>query len=573
MRLILLLLSIIIPFNIIYCQKFDGYKYVTVTTLTYQNGGTDIYRISETLRQNFTKKGFIVISEDNKNWPKEAKADPCLIINCYPFHKGASIAGFTIKNCKNEIIFDEKSNSTDLVGNYQNNFDRALRNCWNRFNQYSYRFDGIKTPVLELPAVEKTDETESALIYYFDNNPLDELEGIYKSYQTGAVSIYYKFGIKKYGYIYKAIIIEADYKQWKTGEVKATFEPTSINNFYSTTWYMGDKTPFETFSKIDKEALLSIDVTDPSTGEKRQDKYIKIYPLSSANNAIDRNRLGVVQNNSAQNQNIKETFYSSSTIVDVDVNIPEVNEESENTFVVIIANENYQKEVNVLYAANDGKVFREYCNKTLGIPSKNIHLVTDASYGNIKSEIKWISDVAFAYNGKAKLIFYYAGHGMPDETDKSAYLLPVDGISTDFETAIKLDDLYNRITSNPAQSVSVFLDACFSGSIRDEGMLANARSVKIKPKENIVSGNIVVFSAASGDETAYPYDDKHHGLFTYFLLKKLQETKGDVNFGDLADYLISNVNQQSIVINQKTQTPQINVSSSLRESWQQLKLK
>lgn len=397
MRLILLLLSVIIHFNIIFCQKFDGYKYVVVSTLTYQNGGTDIYGLSETLRQNFTKKGFIVISEDKQNWPKEAKADPCLIINCYPDHKGASIASFTIKNCKNEIIFDEKSNSTDLVGNYQNNFDRALRNCWNRFNKYSYNFDGTKTPVLELPIVEQTNETEFTLVNYFDNNQIDELEGIYKSYQTGITSTYYKFGIKRYGNIYKAIIVEAEYKHWKTGEVKAIFEPTSMNNFYSTTWYLGDKTPFETFTKMDNEAILSIEITDPSTKEQRQDRYIKVYPLSTANYNSNINKLSVLQSNTSPNQNMEESINKYTGVVDVDVNIPENNEVNDNTFVVIIANENYQKEVNVLYAVNDGSVFKEYCNKTLGIPSKNIHFAKDASYGNIKSEIKWICDVAAAY--------------------------------------------------------------------------------------------------------------------------------------------------------------------------------
>jgi hypothetical protein len=35
-------------------------------------------------------------------------------------------------------------------------------------------------------------------------------------------------------------------------------------------------------------------------------------------------------------------------------------------------------------------------------------------------------------------------------------------------------------------------------------------------------GNMVVFSAAQGDETAYPNNDEKHGMFTYFLLKKLQ---------------------------------------------------
>ncbi len=258
---------------------------------------------------------------------------------------------------------------------------------------------------------------------------------------------------------------------------------------------------------------------------------------------------------------------------DVDINIPENPKNDDKTFAVIIANENYQKEVAVQFAANDGKVFKEYCEKTLGIPSRNIHFIQDASFGNMKSEIRWICDVASAYSGQAKIIFYYAGHGMPNEADKSAYLLPVDGFSSDFESAIKLDELYNRLTANPSQSVTVFLDACFSGSVRDDGMLANARSVKVKPKTNLINGNMVVFSAATGEETAYPYKEKQHGLFTYFLLKKLQETKGDVDYQTLSSYITENVKQQSIVVNQKSQTPQVNASLDIQDKWQTMKIR
>ena len=191
----------------------------------------------------------------------------------------------------------------------------------------------------------------------------------------------------------------------------------------------------------------------------------------------------------------------------------------------------------------------------------------------MKSEIKWISDVISAYSGQAKVIFYYAGHGMPNETDKSAYLLPVDGFSGDYETAIKLDDLYSKLSSNPSQQVTVFLDACFSGSVRDNGMLASARSVKIKPNTNTINGNMVVFSATTGEETAFPYKEKQHGLFTYFLLKKLQETKGDVSYQALSNYIIDNVRQQSVVVNQKSQTPQVNTSQEMESIWKVIRLR
>ncbi|MDR1681891.1 MAG: hypothetical protein LBS25_00665, partial [Candidatus Symbiothrix sp.] len=75
------------------------------------------------------------------------------------------------------------------------------------------------------------------------------------------------------------------------------------------------------------------------------------------------------------------------------------------------------------------------------------------------------------------------------------------------------------------------------------------------------------------DETAYPYKEKGHGLFTYFLLKKWQETKGEATLGELSDYIITNVSQQSIVVNRKSQTPTVIASAGLSNKWQEIKLK
>jgi uncharacterized caspase-like protein len=121
--------------------------------------------------------------------------------------------------------------------------------------------------------------------------------------------------------------------------------------------------------------------------------------------------------------------------------------------------------------------------------------------------------------------------------------------------------------------VIVLMDACFSGSVRGDGMLMAARGVAIKAKPTTPNGKMVVMTAASGDETAFPYAEKGHGMFTYFLLKKLRDSKGNCSLGELSDYIKTNVQQQSIVVNRKSQTPTINVASSLEESWKSMKLK
>lgn len=273
-----------------------------------------------------------------------------------------------------------------------------------------------------------------------------------------------------------------------------------------------------------------------------------------------------------QRQDHEVEIKRASLVSAVDENIPVTNQKSSKTFAVIIANENYQSVASVPFALNDGNIFREYCLKTLGIPEKQIKYVPNATGNQIKAQINWLQTLAEVFTDP-HIIFYYAGHGIPDESSRTAYLLPVDGIGTDVSTGYKLDDLYAVLGKMPAENVTVFMDACFSGSKREQGMLASARGVAIKAKSGMPQGNMVVFSAAQGDETAYPNNEERHGMFTYFLLKKLQDTKGDVTLQELGEYITRNVSQQSILLNGKSQTPCVTPSASLDASWREWKLK
>lgn len=339
------------------------------------------------------------------------------------------------------------------------------------------------------------------------------------------------------------------------------------------------------------------------TGSKSESAYIKAYteaatkgffkkmgtPNMTKDEFYAQNNIQPLHQMSIQANNVPSVSQQANVVLsqtnnqpnvqvekpksDVDIEIPIIKKSlGEKTFVVIIANENYQEVAKVPYTINDGEIFAEYCKKTLGIPETNISLVKDATANNMKREVRWLTQILQQYNGEAKAIVYYAGHGIPDESTKDAYLLPVDGYGDDPSTGYSLNELYKTLNEVPSKSTLVFLDACFSGANRDGSMLASARGVAIKAKPTAPIGNMVVFSAAQGDETAYPYIDKGHGLFTYYFLKKLQETKGDVTLGELSEYITDQVGKQSIVINRKSQTPNVSVSSSLQEDWKKMKI-
>ena len=262
---------------------------------------------------------------------------------------------------------------------------------------------------------------------------------------------------------------------------------------------------------------------------------------------------------------VKQQAFATSS--DVEEGIPHRDKVNDEMFAIIIANENYLNVAKVNCALNDGRTFKSYCNQTLGIPNDNIHMLEDATFGQMTEEINWLTRVAKAYEGDAKIIIYYAGHGIPNEKDGSAYLLPVDNSGNNIAAAYSLKQLYKELGALNAKNVTLFLDACFSGSQRGEGMLTAARGVAMSYRAEDPLGNMVVFSAAQNDETAYPYAEKGHGLFTYFLLKKLKETKGNVDYGTLGDYIKKEVSRKSIVVNNKPQTPTVASSSKIGTAW------
>lgn len=235
---------------------------------------------------------------------------------------------------------------------------------------------------------------------------------------------------------------------------------------------------------------------------------------------------------------------------DVDLNIPNRNSQDENTFAIVIANENY-REKNWLFAINDGQVFRDYCLQALGIPQSNILYQEDATLNNINKMLDQIKNIAEVYDGEAKLVFYFSGMGMSDE-QKNAYLLPSDAEPSILSsTAYPLARLCSFMASLNVQYAVVILDASFSNQNRD------SETTGIKAKACPVEGNCAVLLAEDYGENNQSYKSQGHGLFTYYILKKIQESKGDkLPLYDLAEYVRQQVGIQTKKGTNK-QTPQI----------------
>lgn len=259
---------------------------------------------------------------------------------------------------------------------------------------------------------------------------------------------------------------------------------------------------------------------------------------------------------------------------DVDTDIPEGSRTANsNTFAVIISNENYRRVAPVEYAINDGRSVASYMRRTLGLSEDHVHHVEDATLNDIRNEIDWIKSVGKAYGGEASFIVYYAGHGLPDETNRNGFLLPIDGYGSNVSTALSMNDLAEELGSIDSKVTLVLLDACFSGAVRSGGMLSSERGVALKVKPHSVKrGNVIMVSASQEDQTASKYEEQGHGLFTYYLLKNLQQSKGRITIGNLVDDVITNVNRVSVVTNNKSQTPVVVASPAISAEWRTIRI-
>ena len=306
-----------------------------------------------------------------------------------------------------------------------------------------------------------------------------------------------------------------------------------------------------------------------------KEKFGRFTENKVANVAINAKSSGATTVNITSNQqDTRVDIVTASLTSDIDKNIPIIENKNPNKIALIIGNEDYSSrqngmgsEINVAFAMNDARIVKEYFTKTLGITENNVYFLTNATAGEMKKKINLVAEIIKKMEGAAEFYFYYAGHGFPDEVTKTPYLIPVDVTASNLTDGINLYDMYRKLSEANPKKATIFLDACFSGGGRDAGLLA-ARAVKIKPKQEIITGNIVVLSATSEEQSALPYKVKQHGMFTYYLLKNLQDSKGNMDYKTLFNSVAKNVSIESLKVNEKAQDPQILFGLGVANYWE-----
>lgn len=244
--------------------------------------------------------------------------------------------------------------------------------------------------------------------------------------------------------------------------------------------------------------------------------------------------------------------------IKVDENIPQTDRIQTESFAFIIANENYAHMNGADYAINDGKVFKEYCMKTFGMPEKNVRYYEDATYGNFSNVIQRIKDIADVYEGDASIIIYYSGLGMTDATTKEKYLLPTDANAGALGvTGVSVSELMGTLNALKTKQTIVILDASFTGTDKSGQTLAQNRGVAIASKPVKTEGNTFLCLGSDDVVSAYSSKEYAHSLFTYALLDKIQDSKGKCSLNDAISHATNWVKRESLKLYNKVQKPVI----------------
>lgn len=247
---------------------------------------------------------------------------------------------------------------------------------------------------------------------------------------------------------------------------------------------------------------------------------------------------------------------------DVDI-LPQVSQRvKNNNYAVVIGIESYRQRLpKADFATNDAKTVSKYLTKALGYPEENvITLLNDfASRNDMEKYLgTWLRNNV---EPMSTVFIYFSGHGAPNPKTGDAYLVPYDGDPTFIaDTGYSLKQLYDNLAKLNAKQVVVALDSCFSG--------AGGKSVAAKGTRSLVrvekatAHNIAVLTASADDQTSSSYDEKYHGVFTYYLLKgmkgALEEDKySKVELGELYNYIKPQVEKVSRKIYNNEQTPQL----------------
>ncbi len=230
---------------------------------------------------------------------------------------------------------------------------------------------------------------------------------------------------------------------------------------------------------------------------------------------------------------------------------------------IIIGIADYKNLPRADYANDDARVFYDYAIRAFGIKPENIKLLVDADADEVGIYRAFKTWLPSRVRPSTDVYVYYSGHGLPTADGQGLYVLP-QRADRDFveETAIKQAEINAAIQAAKPKSVTIFLDACYSGQARTgETLLASARPVSLKAEIAEFPKGFTVITASRGDQLSSSSLELKHGIFSFYLMRGLEgdadaNKDGRITTGEMQAYLAANVARQAAMMN-RLQEPQL----------------
>jgi len=234
-------------------------------------------------------------------------------------------------------------------------------------------------------------------------------------------------------------------------------------------------------------------------------------------------------------------------------------------YAIVIGIEQYREKLpKADFADRDAKLIGEYLTKVMGYPEENV-IVRTNDKASLTDLIKYFENWLPNNVEKDGSVFvYYSGHGAPNPKTGDAYMVPYDGDPTFVDaTGYPMKRLYAALDKLPVKDVTVVLDSCFSGAGGRSVLAKGAKPMGLSVEHSLgATGRTIVLAASAGDQISSAYEEKGHGLLTYFFLKGLQgeadaNKDGSIDMAELYDYVKPSVSRIARKQYNNEQTPQL----------------
>lgn len=264
-----------------------------------------------------------------------------------------------------------------------------------------------------------------------------------------------------------------------------------------------------------------------------------------------------------------KTVMVSRAIVESKVNYAALNpaqikrQVERDAVAIIIGVSNYRTLPKAEFANDDASVFYDYAIRALGVKPENIKLLVDQDAEEVEIIKTFKTWLPSRVKSTTDIYVFYSGHGLPTQDGQGLYLLPPRA-DRDFisRTAIQFQEINTDLQAAKPKSVTIFMDACYSGQARSgETLVANARPVTLKADKKLFPDNFTVITASQADQISSSSPDLKHGIFSYYLMKGMEgdadaNKDGKITLGEMQAYLVENVGRQAGMMSRK-QEPQL----------------